>query len=124
MADGAPVHWSRSPAGSEMSIRLVRAYLAYLGLPAELVLNIMDLARYYPAVYVKRIAPANIRADGALFSNSAAQLYLVTPPLPRTQDSKYWAAREVIWHIESRDQKWGGEAPGNHLLSFLLLVLH
>ncbi|KAI0779896.1 hypothetical protein C8Q74DRAFT_1437731 [Fomes fomentarius] len=111
MTDGAPAQWTiRSPTESETSVRLVRAYLAYLGLPAELVLYIMDLASYYPAVYVKRTAPVTIRADRALFSNSAAQLYLVTPPLPRTQDSKYWAAREVIWHIESRDQRWGGEA--------------
>ncbi|KAI0807239.1 hypothetical protein C8Q74DRAFT_1362767 [Fomes fomentarius] len=114
MADGAPVQWSRSPAGSETSIRLVRAYLAYLGLPVELVLYTMGLARYYPAVYVKRTAHVDIRASGELFSNSAAQLYLVTPPLPRTQDSEYWAVREVIWHIESRDQGWGGEAPGKY----------
>ncbi len=105
-----------------MSIRLVRAYLAYLGLPAELVRYIMALARYYPAVYVKRTAHVDIHASG-LSSKSAARLYLVTPPLPRTQDSEYWAVREVIWRIKSRDQGWGGEAPGNYFLGSLLVVV-
>ena len=43
--------------------RRVRTMLSELGLPAELVLEIMDMAEYYPSVGAARNSPVRMRAD-------------------------------------------------------------
>ena len=104
-------------------VHAVRHILFTLGLPAELVLTIMDLGNYYPAVRARRMENARIHAyDGA--GVHAAQLYLFTPPLPQTNGDGDELARvvKVTWLVEGHDQGWGGEAPGEHALLVLALI--
>ncbi|TBU35493.1 hypothetical protein BD311DRAFT_4301 [Dichomitus squalens] len=94
-------------------VRHVRWLLSELGLPMELVLDIMDLAEYYPAVFAERSDPVRMRSDQhTRGDNCSALLYLVSPPLPAGKERESWRMKSVMWHIEGRDQGWGGEQQG------------
>ncbi|RPD66617.1 hypothetical protein L227DRAFT_649307 [Lentinus tigrinus ALCF2SS1-6] len=92
-------------------IRQVRAILLHLGLPAELVLDIMELAEYYAIVKAERTDGVTLRADQHThMDHCSALLYLVTPPLPDCKEGE--SAKKVVWVIEGHDQGWGGQHPG------------
>ncbi|KAI0723759.1 hypothetical protein C8T65DRAFT_89106 [Cerioporus squamosus] len=94
-------------------VRRVRAMLLHLGLPAELVLDILDLAEYYPTVSAERSDTINLRADQHTRRNHcSALLYLVSPPLPDCMEGENWRMKKVMWTIEGHDQGWGGVQPG------------
>lgn len=93
--------------------RRVRAMLLHLGLPAELVLDIMELAEYYPTISAERGDNINIRADQRTRGDyCSALLYLVSPPLPDCREGESWRMKKVTWTIEGHDQGWGGDHPG------------
>ncbi|KAH9915770.1 uncharacterized protein BXZ73DRAFT_92559 [Epithele typhae] len=96
--------------------RIVRAMLFHLGLPTELVLDIMDLADYHP-----RIGDGNGPLDPpfALPANKfdpsdycSACAILQSPPIPGSREDENWRMLRVAWTIEGRDQGWGGDHPG------------
>ncbi|TFK92240.1 hypothetical protein K466DRAFT_595388 [Polyporus arcularius HHB13444] len=92
--------------------RWVRAILLQLGLPAELVLEIMELAEYYPTISAERSDKVTIRADQHTRDNyCSALLYLVSPPLPDCREGESWRMKKVTWTIEGHDQGWGGDHP-------------
>ena len=93
--------------------RQVRAILLHLGLPAELVLDIMELADYYPTFVAERADSITVRADQHTRRDyCSALLYLVSPPLPDSKEGESWKAKKVVWVIKGHDQGWGGEHPG------------
>ncbi|KAI0807681.1 hypothetical protein C8Q74DRAFT_1313396 [Fomes fomentarius] len=94
-------------------VREVRALLSQLGLPAELVLEIMDLAEYYPAVYAQREGAVHLRSDSHTRQNHCSSLlYLISPPIPGGLEGENWRMRKVTWTVEGRDQGWGGQFLG------------
>ncbi|KAI1791634.1 hypothetical protein LXA43DRAFT_387959 [Ganoderma leucocontextum] len=93
--------------------RRVRGMLSELGLPAELVLDIMDLADYHPTVSIEREKLVKLRADEHTPGDScSSRLYLIGPPIPGGKEDENWRMRKVTWYLEGRDQGWGGEQPG------------
>ncbi|OSD08373.1 hypothetical protein PYCCODRAFT_1462613 [Trametes coccinea BRFM310] len=97
------------------NLRAVRALLARLGLPAELVLKIIDEAEYYPAMRASLRGSRTLRAIDDCQrpgGSCAARLCLVAPPLPGPAQDETWRVRRVAWDLDGRDQGWGGEAPG------------
>ncbi|CDO76437.1 hypothetical protein BN946_scf184781.g14 [Trametes cinnabarina] len=96
-------------------LRAVRALLAQRGLPAELVLQIIDGAEYYPVVRASLRGPSTLNAQQGCAKSGgscAARCRLLSPPLPGPEPGETWRVRKVVWEIESRDQGWGGESPG------------
>ena len=94
-------------------VRRVRWLLSELGLPMELVLDIMDLAEYYPSVSAERSDLVRMRADQHRRRDFCSTLlYLVSPPLPAGKEGESWRMKSVTWYIEGRDQGWGGEQQG------------
>ncbi|KAI0647525.1 hypothetical protein C8Q79DRAFT_1009609 [Trametes meyenii] len=95
------------------ALRAVRAILAHLGLPVELIFEIMTLAEYYPSVSGAHDGEKLIlTASGGCpvrGSNCAARMCVLTPPLPPGDPGETWRARRVTWNITSHDQGWGGE---------------
>ena len=93
--------------------RRVRALLVHLGLPAELVLEIMDLADYYPRVSTTLREAIALRANAYKSSdNCSAFMYLSGPEVPGPREGEQWRVRSVVWTIDGRDQGWGGDHPG------------
>lgn len=94
-------------------VREVRALLSQLGLPAELVFEIMDLAEYYPTVYAQREKVVQLRSDRHTRQNHCSSLlYLISPPIPGGLEGENWRMRKVTWTVEGRDQGWGGQFLG------------
>ncbi|KAI0672743.1 hypothetical protein C8Q78DRAFT_677041 [Trametes maxima] len=100
------------------ALRAVRTILAELGLPAELIFEIMDLAEYYPSVIGTSYHPGDVdlilTASGGCpeHRNCAASRCVLTPPLPPGDPGETWRVKRVTWNITSHDQGWGGEHPG------------
>ncbi|KAI0748515.1 hypothetical protein C8Q80DRAFT_743955 [Daedaleopsis nitida] len=95
-------------------VRLIRALLAELGLPAELVLDIMDLAEYYPAVRAERTDIVRMFSDHYKpRDHCSALLYLVSPPLPAGRNGEGWRMKSVTWTVEGHNQGWVGHYPGS-----------
>ncbi|PIL24422.1 hypothetical protein GSI_14176 [Ganoderma sinense ZZ0214-1] len=93
--------------------RQVRWILCELGLPTELVLEIMDLADYHPAVFVELETLVKLNANAYTPEDPcSSRLYLITPPIPGPREGENWRMRKVTWYLEGRDQGWGGEHPG------------
>ena len=96
--------------------RRVRWMLSELGLPTELVLEIMDLADYHPSVFIESETLVKMRADAHTPGDScSSRLYLTSPPIPAPKEGENWRMRKVTWYLEGRDQGWGGEHPGASL---------
>ena len=102
-------------------VRLAHTFLARLGLPAELVLRIFDLADYNRATVVAhRSDTLHVTASGLV--PNCAQLYLISPPLPGPpesdvdSDTEKLVARRVTWHVEGHDQGWTTGGTSNALI--------
>ena len=101
-------------------LRAVRLLLVQLGLPAELVYSIIDEAEYYPVVRGRYAGP-QISLDATSGcqkrgGSCAAQLCMLTPPIPGGAPDESFKVKRVTWTIRGHDQGWGGERPGmcNH----------
>ncbi|KAI9069986.1 hypothetical protein FKP32DRAFT_1663116 [Trametes sanguinea] len=115
-APARELHFSVAHPLTRADLRAVRALLARLGLPAEIVLQIIDEAAYYPSL---RASLEGTRSLGAMEGcarsgggSCAARLCLIAPPLPGPAEGETWRVRRVVWDLDGRDQGWGGEAPG------------
>ena len=107
---------SRLPPNSHLTMEVlsrarvheVRSILSSFNIPTELVLRIMDIAEYHPTVRAERsdnlmtAAGHNYHTDACW----AAQLYLVSEPLPRSPDDLFWRVKKVSWELEGHDQGW------------------
>ena len=94
-------------------VRRVRAILSQLRLPAELVLEIMDLAEYYPCVRAARTSLVRMRADAHTRRDYCSSLlYLMSPPLRGGGEGESWRMKKVTWTVEGHDQGWGGNHRG------------
>ena len=102
--------------------RLVRVLLSRLGLPAELVLDIMDLADYHPRVSAAHDEPAVLAANRYRHDDHcSALLYLATPPISYPREGESWRVLRVTWMIEGCDQGWGGQRPGERRSACILI---
>ena len=81
----------------------MRAMLLHRGLPAELVLDIMELAEYHPFVMKERTDTVTVSASQFKGGNCSSLLYFVTPPLPSGKEGESWKAKKVVWVIEGHD---------------------
>ncbi|KAI0362646.1 hypothetical protein OH77DRAFT_1416914 [Trametes cingulata] len=105
---------------SVADLRAVRAIFSRLGLPAELIFQIMDEAEYYPSVRATSLeaglgpgtqVSASIHCPKS--RNCAARLCLLSSPIPGGETPEGTVkVKKVVWTIESHDQGWGGEHPG------------
>ena len=96
-------------------VRQVRYMLSKLGLPAELALEVMDLADYHPTVSIECKDLIQVPADahtGGDHCSGSVRLYFISPPLPAAGEGEDWRMRKVTWYIEGRDQGWRGKEPG------------
>ncbi|KAI0636395.1 hypothetical protein C8Q77DRAFT_1051203 [Trametes polyzona] len=111
------------------ALRAVRGILVQLGLPPELIFQIIDEATYYPTIHgtlpdaahaqyegepgrgpgVLRVSASHDCPQG---KNHAARLCLLTAPLLPGAPGETWRAKSVVWDLESHDQGWGGERGG------------
>ena len=100
-----PMH---SEAVSRTSVSEVRSILSSLDMPPELVLRIMDIAEYCPALCAERSDEVEIEAGGHDSTEAcwAAKLYLVSEPLPRSPEDQFWRVKKVMWELEGHDQGW------------------
>ncbi|KAI0371680.1 hypothetical protein BV20DRAFT_964902 [Pilatotrama ljubarskyi] len=44
---------------------------------------------------------------------------MLSPPVPGGASGETWRAKKVVWTLESHDQGWGGEHPGNAVKSLV-----
>ncbi|KAH9900880.1 hypothetical protein C8Q73DRAFT_786310 [Cubamyces lactineus] len=114
---GADEERANHRPASVAELRAVRLLLTQLGLPAELVLPIIDEAEYYPVVRGRYAGPqpVTLSAMGGCKKRGgscAAQLCVLTPSIPGDAPSESWKAKRVTWTILGHDQGWGGEFPG------------
>ena len=95
----------------ERDVREVRSIVASLGFPAELVLAILDYARYWPEVTHESVVHHVLLDEEWSTEFSAASIYLwaeLPEPDPRFKDQKL-KMREVEFTIVSHDQGWTTE---------------
>ncbi|KAF8466732.1 hypothetical protein BDZ91DRAFT_657652 [Kalaharituber pfeilii] len=78
---------------------------AWLPLPVEIALLILDYADYNPALTACMAKQTNISANLALTDDySAAMALLMTDPIPKEAKVK-----SITWWMKSKDQGWSGE---------------
>jgi hypothetical protein len=95
----------------ERDVREVRAVTASLGFPAELVLLILDYARYWAEVTHESVVHDVLLDEEWSADFSAASIYLwaeLPEPDPRFEDEKP-KIREIDFTIVSHDQGWTTE---------------
>ena len=114
---GSRLSFRDSEPVSRTSVSEVRSILSSFNIPAELVLHIMDVAEYHLTLCTERrdhamIAPAGWHNDTGEWW--AAQLYLVSKPLPRrVPGDLFWKVKKVVWELEGHDQPgWADEHEG------------
>ena len=95
--------------------RLVRDILSKRRLPPEPVLDIMELANYYPRVQNSTSDSISVHAlpQPDETSYCAARFCLASPPISGPQEGEAWRVHRVVWMVESHDQGWASEStPG------------
>ncbi|KAF2474454.1 uncharacterized protein BDR25DRAFT_281405 [Lindgomyces ingoldianus] len=96
----------------EGDVRKARNLLFQLGLPTELVLEILDHARYWPEVTHQSIADCHLRDNDWTLAFSVAHLYFFSqlPGSEHTQPAnQIRKIREIEFLIVSHDQGWTTE---------------
>lgn len=96
---------------SEHEVREARNIVASLGFPAELVLAILDFARYWPEITNESVVHSVLLDEEWSLDFSAASIYLwaeLPQPDARYEDENP-KMREIEFTIVSHDQGWTTE---------------
>jgi hypothetical protein len=102
---------------TERDLREARSVLASLGFPTELVLDILEFARYWPEVTHDSTSQMSLRDRDWSLNASTISLYLeahIPQDDPRFADSKV-KVKEIEFTIVSHDQGWTTEYSSSKL---------